>query len=206
MKTKPLLLLVAALLPATTFAAKDGKRPQKSAAGHDGPIGGLFETFDKNGNHRIDADELPALQKAFATLKKLDRNANGEIELPEVERPQPTATGDRRSRMLEHFKKLDRNANHQIDTDEVAGLQKMASGGKIMSRLDRNSNGKLDPDEVAQLNKRLEQSLAGKGPPSAPPVLKAPEKAAESPKPEKKKDEKPAPPAPDGKPPGNFGV
>lgn len=206
MKTKPLILLVAALLPAITFAAKEEKRAQKSPGRHQGPMGGLFETFDKNGDHRIDADELPALQKAFATLKKLDRNANGEIELGEVEWPQSAVTGDRRSRMMEHFKKIDRNGNRQIDPDEVAGLQKAASGGKIMSRLDRNSNGKLDPDEVAQLNKRLEQGLGSGSPSSAPSVRKAPSKPTESPKPEKKKEEKPASPAPDAKPPGNFGA
>lgn len=200
-------VVAAALLPAVALAAPDAKgKKRRDAAHHDGAMAEVFKNFDKNGDHKIDADELPALQKAFSTLKGLDKNGNGEIELAEVEKPQAPVAGDRKGRMLEHFKQIDKNGNHHIDTDEVEALQKMVAGGKIMSRLDHNSNGKLEPDEVERLNQRLEHGLAGKGRPSASPaapsVRKAPEKPAETPKPEEKKDQ----PAPEAKPPGNFGA
>jgi Ca2+-binding EF-hand superfamily protein len=210
MKTILLPLLVTALLPAVAFAAPDAKGKKRPAAAHqDGPMAEVFKTFDKNGDHKIDADELPALQKAFSTLKNLDKNSNGEIELSEVEKPQASAAGDRKGRMLEHFKQIDKNGNHKIDADEVEGLQKLVADGKIMSRLDQNGNGKLEPGEVDRLNERLAQGFGGRGRPSAstaPSVRKAPEKPAESSKPEEKKDDKPAAPAPEPKPPGNFGV
>lgn len=210
MKTTLLPLFAAALLPAVALAAPDAKgKKRPGAAQQDGPMADVFKTFDKNGDHKIDADELPALQKAFSTLKSLDKNNNGEIELDEVEEPKAAVAGDRKGRMLEHFKQIDKNGNHKIDADEVEALQKLVTGGKIMSRLDQNGNGKLEPGEVDRLNERLAQGFGGKGRPStapAPSVRKAPEKPAEAPKSEEeKKDDKPATPAPDAKPPGNFG-
>lgn len=210
------LAFVAVLLPAIAFAAKDSKRPKKSAAPHDGAAAEVLKTFDKNENHQIDADELPALQKAFIALKNLDKNNNGEIELAEVERPKPAATDDRRARMLAGFKQVDKNGNHKIDTDEVEGLQKMIAGGRIMSRLDQNGNGKLDPNELEMLNSRLAQGMGGgrsKGSAPSPsssfrrPPEKKPAESSpvETPKPEEAKEEKPAAPAPEPKPPGNFG-
>ena len=211
MKTTLLSLFVTALLPAVALPAPDakGKKRPGASAHHDGANAEVLKTFDKNGDHKIDADELPALQKAFSTLKNLDKNSNGEIELAEVERPQAPVAADRRVRMLAGFKQVDKNGNHKIDADEVEGLQKMIAGGKVMSRLDQNGNGKLEPGEVDRLNERLSQGFGGRGRPSATPapsVRKPPEKPAESPKPEEKKEEKPAAPAPDAKPPGNFGA
>ncbi|MCB1279607.1 hypothetical protein [Prosthecobacter sp.] len=213
MRTTPFrtLVLVAALLPAAAFAAKDAKRPKKSAAPHDGVAAEVLKTFDKNGDRQIDADELPALQKAFTALKSLDKNNNGEIELAEVEKPKPSAAGDRKERMLAGFQRIDKNGNHKIDADEVEGLQKMIAGGRIMSRLDQNGNGKLEPNEVEMLNSRLSQGFRvrpGASPSSSPSFRKPPEKkseAAETPKPEDKKKEKPVTPEPGPKPPGNFG-
>lgn len=214
MKTTPfhLLALVTVLLPVAAFAAKDGKRPKKAAAPHDGPAE-VLKDFDKNGDHRIDADELPALQRAFSALKNLDKNNNGEIELAEVEKPQPPATDDRRARMLAGFKQVDKNGNHKIDADEVEGLQKTIAGGRIMTRLDQNGNGKLEPGKVEMLNSRLAQGFRGRPGASSPspsfrkPPEKKPEEPAptEPPKPEAKKEEKPAVAAPEPKPPGNFG-
>ena len=210
----PLFVAVAVLLPALVFAAKDAKGKKNPAAHHDGAAAEVLKTFDKNENHIIDADELPALQKAFAMLKNLDKNGNGEIELAEVESLKAPAADERKGRMLAGLKQVDKNGNHKIDADEVEALQKMIAGGKIMSRLDHNGNGKIDPDELEHLNKHLEHGLGGKGAAAAAPapsVRKAPEKpaetppAAEPPKTEEKKD-KPAEPAPAAKPPGNFGA
>jgi hypothetical protein len=111
------LVLAVVLLPAVAFAAKDGKRPKKSDAPHDSAAAEVLKTFGKNEDHQIDADELPALQKAFTALKNLDKNNNGEIELAEVERPRPPAMEDRKARMLAGFKQVDKNGNHKIDAD-----------------------------------------------------------------------------------------
>lgn len=210
--SSPLLALAVVLLPVAVWAAKDGRRPpnSNSAAPHGGATAEVLKSFDKNGNHQIDADELPAVQQAYITLKNLDKNANGEIELAEVETPRGRGTGDRKGRMLAGFKEVDKNGNHQIDADEVEALQKQLAGGRIMTRLDHNSNGKIDADELAQLNQRM-ASGGRRGPASSsstPTLRKLPEKPveaappAEAPKPEEKKPETPAF---ETKPPGNFG-
>ena len=208
MKSTPFrtFALVAAMLPAIAFAAKDGKRPQKSAAHPDGAAAEVLKTFDKNENHQIDADELPALQKAFVTLKNLDKNNNHEIELTEVESLKPQVPDDRRGRLLASLKQVDKNGNHKIDADEVEGLQKMIAGGIMMTRLDRNGNGKLEPAELERLNQHLGQGLGRqRGAISTPSIRKAPAKPAETlPATEEKKDT-PAEPTPAAKPPGNFG-
>lgn len=167
----------------------------------------VLQPFDKNGNHQIDAEELPALQQAYTTLKNLDKNANGELELTEVETPKSPAMGGRRGRMLAGFKEVDKNGNHKIDADEVANLEKKLAGRKIMTRLDHNSNGKIDADELAQLNQRLAHS-GRRGPAAgAPNLRKPPEKPAETAPQEtpKAEEKKPEAPAFGTKPPGDFG-
>jgi len=208
MKPSLLLTFVAICMPAIALAAKAGKRPQRPAARQDGAAAEVLKTFDKNEDRQIDADELPALQKAFSVLKKLDKNSDGEIDLAEVESMKPPAANDRRSRMLAGIKQVDKNGNHKIDADEIAALQKMIAGGKVMSRLDQNGNGKLEPDEVERLNQHIERGMAGLPAAGTSSFRKPPEKPAEAaPKPETPKpvETKPEAPAPEPKPPGNFG-
>ena len=208
----PLCVILAVALPVMAFGA-DRKRPQRPAARGDSAGGEVLKTFDKNNNQQIDADELPAMQKAFSVLKNLDKNQNGEIELAEVERPKAPATGDRRQRALAGLKQVDKNGNHTIDEGEIEALQKLLTGGPMMSRLDQNSNGKLEPAEVARLNERLAQGFtrgAGSAAPSSSTFRRPPEtpKAApEAPKPEEKKaeDKKPEESFPAKKAPGDFG-
>lgn len=199
---------MAVLLPAAAFAARGSRRPN-AAAHHGAATAEVLKSFDKNGNHQIDADELPAVQQTYSTLKNLDKNANGEIELAEVQSLKSPATDDRRGRMLAAFKQVDKNGNHKIDADEVEGLQKMLAGGKIMSRLDHNNNGKIDPDELEHLNQRLAQHRGGRAASSSAPSLrKPPEKPAETPAPAetpKAEEKKPDAPSFDTKPPGSFG-
>ena len=205
------LLAIAALFPAVAWSAKDGRRPPNSnSAAHGSATGEVMKSFDKNGNHQIDADELPAVQQAYITLKNLDKNANGEIELAEVESPRSRGAGDRKGRLMAGFKEVDKNGNRKIDADEVEVLEKKLAGGKIMTRLDRNSNGKIDPDELAQLNQRLAQGGRRRPAPSSntPTLRKPPEKPAEAaPAPEapKAEEKKADAPAFETKLPGNFG-
>ncbi len=210
--SSPLLALAVVLLPVAVWAAKDGKRPPNSnsaAASHGGATGEVLKNFDKNANHQIDADELPAVQQAYTTLKNLDKNTNGEIELAEVETPKGRGTGDRKGRMLAGLKEVDKNGNHKIDADEVEALQKKLAGGRIMTRLDRNSNGKIDADELAQLNQRM-ASGGRRGPASSsstPTLRKPPEKPAAPAETATPPAATPKPEAPpfESKAPDNFG-
>jgi Ca2+-binding EF-hand superfamily protein len=119
----PSLLLLSALVPALTFAAKGGA-PRKSPASDAAPaVSETLKSFDKNGDHKIDASELTAMQQAFSDLKKLDKNGNGEIEAAEVEPARKMAETGRGGRALEGLKKVDKNGNHKIDADEIEGLQ-----------------------------------------------------------------------------------
>jgi Ca2+-binding EF-hand superfamily protein len=156
------LILVAALLPALAFAAKDGKTRKRPSADAAPSVPEVVKTYDKNGNHQIDPDELAALQKSFAELKKLDKNANGEIEAAEVAPPKVAAADtDRRARAMEGLKKVDKNGNGKIDADEIEGLQKALAGGRILERLDENKDGKLQSNEVERLNQHLAQGGLG---------------------------------------------
>lgn len=204
----PLSVLLVTALPVLAFGA-DAKRPQRPTQRPEGDTGEVLKAFDKNGNQQIDADELPAVQKAFTVLKKLDKNDNGEIELVEVERPKAPAADSRRERMIAGFKEVDKNGNRKIDADEIEALQKRLQGGKILSRLDQNGNGKLEPSEVARLNERLSQDLpgrSGKAPASPASSFRkppeAPKPVPEAPKAEEKKLEDAFPAK---KAPGNFG-
>ena len=201
-----LLVLTVGLLPALALAAKDGKTKKKPAAAHGGESAEVLKPFDKNDNHQIDPDELAAMQKSFAALRKLDKNSNGEIEKVEVEIPKAPAADNRKGRALAGLQKVDKNGNHKIDADEIEALQKVLAGGRIMTRLDQNGNGKLEPGEVERLNQRIAQGAGGKTKrPSSPPpsVHKTPEKPTESAPPAE--TVKPAAPAEKPKTPVNFG-
>lgn len=211
----PLLVLMTTLLPALALAApadKANKRPAARPAAKGAAE--VLKPFDKNENHQVDADELAAMQKSYATLRRLDKNNNGEIEQSEVDSLNPPAVDDRKSRMLSGFKEVDKNGNHKIDADEVEALQKKLAGGRIISRLDQNGNGKLEPEEIERLNQRLAEGIGSrpKGSSSSTPSLRRPpEKAAEEARPAAptpKSAESPAAPeapAPEKKPPNNFG-
>ena len=82
------------------FAAKGGE-PRKRPASDAAPaVSETLKCYDKNGDHKIDADELTAMQKAFSDLKKLDKNGNGEIEAAEVEPASKMAETGRGGRAL----------------------------------------------------------------------------------------------------------
>lgn len=193
------IALVTALLPAGAFAAKDGKVRKRPAAASEthAAIPDIVKSYDKNGNHQIDLEELTALQKDFAELRKLDKNSNGEIELAEVTPPAKSPSmEDRRSRMAEGFKKVDKNGNGKIDEDEIEALQKMVAGGRILKRLDENGNGKLEPNEIERLNQHMQQFAganlgSSKGSPS-PGVRRRPGSDTATKPDEKKPEEKKA--------------
>lgn len=127
-----------------------------------------LKIFDKDGDQRIDSEELTELQKSFGALKLLDANGNGEIEPEELESlnaaavlPAGRPMDERKGRTLMGLQEVDKNGNQQVDPEEVADLEKLLGGGRMMERLDQNGNGKLEPEEVKQLNERLSQRDGG---------------------------------------------
>lgn len=198
------LLSLALLAPGLAIAQPESKaRPGRPGVG-----GGLAEesealkVYDKNGNHKIDADELPAMQQAFAAMKSLDKNANGEIEASELEPSRSAAAGPVRSRAAEAMKRVDKNGNRKIDTDEIPALEQMlAKVPEMMKRLDQNGDGKLDESEVARLNDRISSFGAGEGTGVRRPragssgsasFRRPPDKSPETPKPSAGETIKPA--------------
>ena len=77
------LTIVALVLAITapTQAAKGGKKGKKGGAD-------ILATYDKNGNSKIDGEEVDALKKDFAAgkpeLKALDTNKDGALSDEEI--------------------------------------------------------------------------------------------------------------------------
>jgi Ca2+-binding EF-hand superfamily protein len=174
MKTSTFLLLVA-MLPGLASASRKGKSGSRHGSHHGDAAVEALNTYDKNANHRIDADELPLLQKAFSAMRTLDKNADGQIDPSEAENIKAGGRG-KAGHTHGQIRKADKNGNRKIDSDEIAELQKSLAGTSTMSRLDRNNNGKLDDSEIERVNKRLEHGGKRKGRSSVPPTS-APEKA-----------------------------
>ncbi len=86
MKTLSLITALAITIATPAFAAKGAK-----AAGRAGHAAFSIAKIDKDGNHKIEGDEVTALKDAFAKLpadskirKRLDANANGTLEENEI--------------------------------------------------------------------------------------------------------------------------
>jgi Ca2+-binding EF-hand superfamily protein len=87
MKAVALLMgigLAGALATPVAFAAK-GNKPEKTEKKQT-----LLERYDANKNGKLDADELAAVRRDFASgkpkaLKKLDSNADGKLDDAEIE-------------------------------------------------------------------------------------------------------------------------
>lgn len=193
--SRSIALALVLSVPALEFAAEVAKpgRPGKRPATAATDLPEVLRSFDKNGNRQIDADELPAVQKAFTALRTFDVNGNGELEQTEI----AAATAARRpgagrpdaGRAAEAMKRIDKNGNKRIDPDEIPDLERMLAKarGDFMKKVDTNGNGKLEESEVARLNERLAQGggmrHTGGGSPSdsggssfrRPPEAKKPE-------------------------------
>jgi hypothetical protein len=178
MKAFTVLFLAAgvAMLPSLTSAARKSRSAIRHGVHPGSASAEPLNSYDKNANHRIDADELPLLQKAFSAMRSLDKNADGQIDSAEAESLNGQGGRGKAGHAHGQIRKADKNGNRKIDSDEVAELQKSLSGSPALSRLDRNSNGKLDDNEIDRVNKRLEHGGKRKGRPSTPQTP-APDKA-----------------------------
>jgi len=78
MKAFTFLFLAAgvAMLPTFTIAAKKGKSGGRHGGHHGSSAVEALNAYDKNANHKIDADELPLLQKAFSAMRTVDKNGD----------------------------------------------------------------------------------------------------------------------------------
>ena len=83
-----LTLLLALCLSFSVPAAFAAKGEKKAGKGNHKAVATLIKDADKNGNHKIDDDEVAGLRDAFAKggedVKHLDRNANGKLDDDEV--------------------------------------------------------------------------------------------------------------------------
>lgn len=94
MKTISIIILTLSLsLGAhSVFAAKPPKANAKAAKKAQ-KAGSLIAKYDENKNGYIDADEVAAIQKAFATdpaLKPFDKNGDGKLDEIEVSAMNPS--------------------------------------------------------------------------------------------------------------------
>jgi hypothetical protein len=138
----------------------------------------LLKRFDKNGDGKLDDDELAEAHEVM--MKEQMARQAAKSASPEG--------GERfRQMMLEMF---DKNHDGRLDDDERAEARKYAEahglgeGGAVrealIKRFDKNRDGKLDAAETAELRKFLEARRAsGAGPlePAAQPAPPAPASA-----------------------------
>lgn len=75
--------LIALLVLAIGTPAAFAKKPKGEKKGGTD----VFAKYDKNGNGKLDAEEVEAIKKAFATdsdLKKFDTNSDGKLDDNEI--------------------------------------------------------------------------------------------------------------------------
>jgi Ca2+-binding EF-hand superfamily protein len=113
----------------------------------------LLQKFDKNGDGKLDQQEVAAAREALGNKGKQARRGADE----------PAA---------EALKRFDKNGDGKLDAQEIAAARaarmKRGEGGPrrgpggempgreaLLKKFDKNGNGKLDPDELAQARAQL---------------------------------------------------
>ncbi len=151
---KPFLFFTLFLCTPALFAAKGNKPAKGDRQAMHAAIEAL-KAFDKNGNKKIDGDEIAAVQKAFAeaptgAMKPLDSNKDGKLDEMELRQTGP------RGSFAAILKEIDKDKNHKFEGPEIEALRtKFAADPKAFGKIDHNGNGKLDDDEIAKLNERM---------------------------------------------------
>lgn len=194
-------LVVALGLAVPSFAADEKKPEGKPGAGRPGPGGpgreAMIKKFDKNGDGKLDKDELSAARAAMGDRKPA----------PGGDGKGPGGPGGRPSpeQMQALVKKFDKNGDGKLDDAEKGaareefmklrggkpgegkpgegkpGAGKPGEGGPgreaMMKRFDKNADGKLDDAEKAAAKEAFEKMRAagGKRPGGKPGEGKKPE-------------------------------
>lgn len=125
--------------------------------------GPLFKALDTNEDGTLSAEELTA---ATASLKKLDRDGDGQITRREIMPMMPPggAPAARRpglgnpQQMLERLKQLDRNGDGKLAADELPPFLQ----GRF-EKLDSNGDGSIDQDELKKAAEVIREQMRQQG-------------------------------------------
>jgi Ca2+-binding EF-hand superfamily protein len=139
--------------------ADEPRRPEPGPGGRPGfrPMAGassaILAALDADRDGELSADEIA---KASESLKKLDRNGDGNITPRELappvqgvpgQRPRPEADRAEREAMLARLKMQDANGDGKLSRDEI-------TAGRLkdnFEQVDRNSDGFIDEQEMNQV-------------------------------------------------------
>lgn len=156
-KLAPLAFAAGALLA----PAQEGPRPPR-------PPAAGFSALDLDRDGTVSAQEIAA---AAASLRKLDKNNDGQItedELrptrpprPEGERPEGPANGQRPAEVVDVLMAFDKNHDGKLSKDELPERMQ-----PMFARADANNDGFLTPDE---LKVYAAATAARNAPPPEPP-------------------------------------
>ena len=145
--------------PAAEPAPNPGPRPGGAAGGLNISAKDIFGRLDKDGNGKIEKDEIPERMKE--NLGRVDTNSDGAIDLAEFEkvaqffgggaggrRPEGAPGSSPEGRPTDGppvgpiLRALDTNGDGELSASEIA------DASKSLAKLDRNGDGKLTRDEI----------------------------------------------------------
>ncbi|MHC4955203.1 MAG: hypothetical protein ACYTGZ_15220 [Planctomycetota bacterium] len=111
------------------------------------PGSGLMRALDTDRNRELSADEI---KNATASLKKLDKNNDGQLSAEET-------TAQRRGRG-DWFARLDKDGDGKISKEEAPGRMK-----ERFDDMDTNGDGFIDKKEQEELMERFRGGRGGRG-------------------------------------------
>ena len=104
----------------------------------------LFNRLDRNGDQRLDRQEVqghPYLQRHF---QRLDQNKRGYLEPQDLQ----AGSGQQEDRAQRFFEQADRNGDGRLDRREAEPYPWLR---RQFSNADRNRDGRVDPNELRGL-------------------------------------------------------
>ena len=131
-------LLLSTVLLASAVEAQSDRAPNR---------GGLFGALDRNGDGKIDADEIDL---AVASLRKLDKNKDGEITREEMGFSFQRGGGQSTRRGFQGFASLDKDGDGKISKEEAPERMK-----ERFDRMDANGDGFIDKKEQEEIMRRF---------------------------------------------------
>lgn len=153
-------LLACAGLVAGLAGTVVGQEPRRGGRG-------LLEVLDRNGNGKLEPEEIDL---AVASLRTLDKNKDGEITIEEIFGPEgtpgrpPGRSGEpggavRRPQDVPDFGRLDTDGDGKISREEAPERIK-----DRFDEVDTNKDGYFDKDEQNELIQRMRERFQQGGP------------------------------------------